>query len=512
MHSRIEFEFTTKTRSPSVSRSESTPMRILVLGDFSAYNINVTEKERSTISKRNLKPVDLDCLDQVLGQTAPELALSLGTNLTAHVSFAEMDDFHPDSLFLRLPLFNELRDLRQRLHNEETYREAATLLKTMLSLKAPAVPMSEGVTPVIDTKATESDTATLDRLLGRPTDSTVQAEKTARSAIDKLLEKAMKGHIVPESDAAQQVYFDAIDQALGDLMNQILYHPDFQALESLWRSVEFLISRLELDEDLQLVLLDVSKDELMQDLRQSDFKLKQSELYRLLIEQGVAVPGTEPWSLMVGLYCFDNSEDDTRLLAALGTVGAHAGGPFLAQANTTLLGCNSLVNSSNPHDWNADDEEGQKRWDTLRASESAKWIGLALPRMLLRLPYGTDTDEIDSFVFQEVTDASDHQRFLWGNPAVGCAVLIGQAFTERGWLMAPGDILNLGELPAYSFLADDEHKILPCAEVYLAETAVDKILEQGLIPMMSLHNSDRIQLLRFQSIASPACALAGIWA
>lgn len=512
MPGRIEFEFTTQSRSPRVSRSESTPMRILVLGDFSACNMNATEKKRPAISQRKLQPLDLDSLDQVLGRIAPELMLSLGANLTAHVSFVKIDDFHPDTLFLRVPLLDELRDLRKRLHSEDTYREAAIQLRTMLSLQAPAVPMSEGAIPVTDAEAAENDTATLDRLLGRPTGRATQAEKTARSAVDKLIGEAIRGHIVPEADAGQQVYFDAVDQALGDLMNQILHHPDFQALEALWRSVEFLISRLELDEDFQLALLDVSKDELMQDLRQADIELEQSELYRLLIEQGVAVPGVEPWSLMVGLYCFDNSEDDTRLLAALGTVGAHVGGPFLAQANATLLGCNSLVKSPNPRDWSAVDTDGRQRWDTLRASEAAQWIGLALPRMLLRLPYGADTDEIDSFAFQEITDASDHQGFLWGNPAVGCAALIGQAFTERGWLMAPGDILDIGELPAYSYPADDERKILPCAEVYLTETAADKILEQGLMPMMSLHNTNRVQLLRFQSIASPARALAGIWA
>lgn len=508
MPGHIEFEFTTQSRSPQVSRSESTPMRILVLGDFSACNITDTEKERTAITQRKLHPVDLDNLDQVLSRIAPELMLSLGANLTTQVSFAEIDDFHPDSLFLRVPLFNELKDLRKRLHNKDTCQEATIQLRTMLSLQAPAVPMSEGS----DAKAVESDTATFDRLLGKPTSSASQTEKKALSTVDRLIGEAMKGHIMPEADVGQQVYFDAADQALGNLMIQILHHPDFQALEALWRSVEFLISRLELDENFQLTLLDVSKDELMQDIGQADIEIEQSELYRLLIEQNVELPGAESWSLMAGLYCFDSSEDDIRMLAALGTIGEHVGGPFLAQANDTLLGCNSLLKNPNPRDWNAVDADGQQRWNALRASEAAQWIGLALPRMLLRLPYGADTDEIDSFAFQEVTDASDHQEFLWGNPAVGCAALLGQAFTERGWLMATDDILNIGELPAYSYLADGERKILPCAEVYLTEATAGKILEQGLMPMISLHNTNRVQLLRFQSIASPARALAGIWA
>jgi type VI secretion system protein ImpC len=230
----------------------------------------------------------------------------------------------------------------------------------------------------------------------------------------------------------------------------------------------------------------------MEDVRQAGSNLEQTELNRLLVEQGVQVPGTDPWSLIVGQYCFGGLEDDTRLLAALGSIGAHAGGPFLAQASASLLGCDSLAETPNPRDWTAVDTDGRQRWEALRASPAAQWIGLALPRMLLRLPYGPNTDEIDSFAFQEVTDASDHQRFLWGNPAIGCATLIGQAFTERGWQMTPGDVLDIGDLPAYSYPADDERKILPCAEVYLTETAADKILEQGLMPIVrGLSDRDR---------------------
>ena len=137
------------------------------------------------------------------------------------------------------------------------------------------------------------------------------------------------------------------------------------------------------------------------------------------------------------------------------------------------------------------------------------WSGTAA--YAANLPYGPDTEEIDSFAFQEVTDASDHQRFLWCSPAIGCAALIGQAFTESGWQMTPGDVLDIGDLPAYSYPVGDEPKILPCAEVYLTETAANKILEQGLMTMVSLRNTNRVRLLRFQSIASPLQALEGGW-
>ena len=509
MPGRIEFEFTTQNKKSRVTGTRSGPMCLLVMGDFSGRGLNGSSKETAPLSQRRLHRVDLDNLDQVMGRIAAELSLDLGENLTATVTFAGIDDFHPDSLYRRLPLFDELRDLRLRLRNRDSYREAAEQLRTMLSLQT-VTAMGDSTSPVGETRTIENDAATLERLLGKPAGGGSQTEKTARSAVARLIGEAVKAHIVPEADSAQQVYFDAADQALSDLMRKLVHHPNFQALEAQWRSVEFLTRRLELDEDLQLWLLDVSKAELRNDISQAGTELEQSELYRLLIEQGVQVTGTNPWSLIVGQYGFDHSEDDIRLLTALGNIASHAGGPFLAQASPRLLGCESLVETPNPRDWTAIDPDGQQRWETLRTSPVASWIGLALPRLLLRLPYGPDTDEIDSFEFQEVMDASDHQRFLWGNPAIGCALLIGQAFTERGWQMTPGDILDIGGLPAYSYSVNGEQNILPCAEAYITMNTEDRILDKGLMPMVSLRNSNTVRLLRFQSIANPLQALANV--
>ena len=311
MPGRIEFEFSTRSKGARGPHSESSPMRLLVLGDFSGRGLNSGSPDQPALSQRKLHPVDLDNLDQVLGRIAPEITLSLDERLATRITFSAIDDFHPDALFQRVPLFDELRDIRTRLHHRDTYPEAAAQLRTMLSLQAPAAPAGELAPPVVDAEGAENDAATLERLMGRPASGATPAGNTARSAVDRLIGAAVREHIVPEADASQQVYFDAVDQALGDLMRQVLHHPGFQALEALWRSVAFLISRLELDEDLQLVLLDVTKDELKEDARQAGNELEQTELYRLLIEQGVQVAGTDPWSLIVGQYCFDNSEDDT---------------------------------------------------------------------------------------------------------------------------------------------------------------------------------------------------------
>jgi type VI secretion system protein ImpC len=511
MPGRIEFEFTTHTRTRHAAPAPSDPMRILVLGDFSGHGLRATPAERPALPQRKLHPVDLDTLDTVLQRIAPALTLESDAGDALPVSFSGLEDFHPDTLLQRLPEFAELRAIRAQLPVPATRDAAAARLRTLLSLQSPATQSAAETKPGPAGSTDENDTSTLERLLGKPTGGPSRATSTARSAVSRLIEAAVGADIVPEAGAALQVYQDATDRALGELLRRVLQYPAFQALEATWRGLDWLVNRLELDENLQLVLLDVTKQELARDAQQAGADLTQSALYRLLVEQGVQVPGTTPWSLLVGHFCFDDSGDDIRLLAMLGGIAAQAGGPFLAQADTTILGCTALAATPDPRDWTNVDARGRERWNALRASTVAPWIGLALPRLLLRLPYGPDTDEIDGCDFREVTDAGEHERFLWGNPALGCAALLGQAFTERSWQMTPGDVRDIGDLPAYVHTTDGEQQLLAGAEVFLTETAAERLLELGLMPLVSLRNTNAARLLRFQSIASPARALAGAW-
>jgi predicted component of type VI protein secretion system len=135
----------------------------------------------------------------------------------------------------------------------------------------------------------------------------------------------------------------------------------------------------------------------------------------------------------------------------------------------------------------------------------APYLGLALPRVLLRLPYGERTDRIERFGFEEIPGTPDHEAFLWGNPAFACAVVLARVLQPDTDLSEAGD---LGGLPAFVFTADDESRLQPCAEVCLAERAVDAILARGIMPLVSIKNRDVVRLIRLQSIADPPTALA----
>jgi len=147
----------------------------------------------------------------------------------------------------------------------------------------------------------------------------------------------------------------------------------------------------------------------------------------------------------------------------------------------------------------------------LRRSSEAAWIGLLLPRFLLRLPYGKNTVPLENFSFEEMPEAPVHQQYLWGNPAFACAYLLAQTFAESGWEMRPGTHAELRGLPLHVYEADGEPQVQPCAEVLMSDADAEWLLDQGMMPLVSVKNEDAVRLLRFQSIAHPPAPLAGGW-
>ncbi|MEJ7615872.1 MAG: type VI secretion system contractile sheath large subunit [Pyrinomonadaceae bacterium] len=312
-------------------------------------------------------------------------------------------------------------------------------------------------------------------------------------------------------DADHETLIDAVDAATGQLMRAILHHPDFQALEAAWRSLHFLVSRLELDTELQLRILDVSRKELVADLLKSD-DLRASGIYQLLVEQTVETPGGTPWAVVIGDYAFGPSDEDVSLLERLGSVARRMGTSFIAGADARLLGCASLADAPDPKDWQSlDDSPGGELWAALRRLPEAAHLGLVLPRLLLRLPYGAETDEAELFSFEEMPAGSKHQDYLWGNAAFVCAYLLGTSFSRDNWALRPSAALDVEGLPLHVYREDGETRTKPCAEITASERIAEAITERGLMPLLSFRDQDKVRLARFHSLADPPTRLAGPW-
>ncbi len=505
MPGRMKFQFELPcSASRSHRRDPDTPLRVLVMADFSGRARRENPSALLELSSRPLLTANADNLDAVMARLAPKLRLTLnggagGAALT--IGFAQLDDFHPDALYQRLELFQSLRRSRARLLNPASFAQAVAEL-------SPAPPQ-EPAKP--ESAATEDDAALLERLLGKTPEppSTRPAADVGTAAINTLLQAVVQPHIV-RTDPRQEAWIEAVDAAIGEQLRAILHQPAFQALEATWRGVRDLVANLDSDL-LRVDLLDVTKQELLADLRTAAGQPRATSLYTLLIDREVQLPDSQPWSLLVGDYAFGATPDDIALLAALGSVAAHAGGPFLAAADPNALGCASAAELADPTQWTPLPAAAEQHWQALRQTEVAPWLGLALPRVLLRLPYGQKTEPVEQLEFEEMPLGRDPDAYLWGNPAFACARLIAAAFAENGWDFSPGDVLELDDLPAHVYGEAEERRMQPGTEVLLGERAMQALLARGIMPLLGHRQRNVVRLARFQSLADPPAALAGGW-
>jgi len=512
-HMEYEVGFTQPEAEPLMRATRRGPMRILLMGDFSGRDNRGVVEPGAGLASRPTVPVDVDDFDEVLFRFGPRLNLALGgpDAPATTVDFKRLEDFHPDELYGRVPLFRGLREMRARLLDSEAFPGAAAELKREAG-QQPA-PTSD---PSVEEPG-EDDESTLARLLGQKPSDAPQVRSGPPAGgkpgdISALIKSIVQPYVVTAADPQQQQLVSSVDTAIGDQMRLLLRRADFQALEAAWRSVSWLVSSLETGEELELRLLDVTKQELAADLGAASADLRTSGLYRALVERDSGAPGGNPWSLLAGDYRFGPGQEDLGLLASLGFLASRAGGPFVAAADPRLIGCDSLARSPDSSAWKTDDAEAEKRWQVLRSSPAACWLGLALPRVLLRLPYGRRTDPVERFEFEESAPTGhDHEAYLWGNPAHACAKLIGMAHLARGPEMQPGDFSELDDLPAHTIEEDGRPALKPCAEVTLGEQAADAILRRGLMPLQSYRDRAAVRLTRFQSIADPPAALSGSW-
>ena len=504
MPGRMEFQFVVpKSGWTPVRRDPDAPLRILIMADFSGRGQREPPTTGLDLANRAPLAVDVDRLSAVMARLKPTLRLPLATTgADFTIRFAQLDDFHPDALYQRLDLFQTLRRTRACLLDPAQFAQAAAELAPL----ATPEPVHSGLPA-----PAEGEAALLERLLGRAPVAPPAARpaEAGATAIQTWLRAIVQPHIV-HTDPRQLAWVAAVDAAIGDQMRLILHHPAFQALEATWRGVHDLVANLD-DEAARVFLLDITRQELLLDLRAAGGKPQATALHTLLIERGVQMPDGEPWTLLVGDFTFGVAPEDIALLAMMGSLAAAAGGPFLAAAEPGLLGCDSAAALADPARWPPLPTEAEQHWLALRRCEIAPWLGLALPRVLLRLPYGKKTDAVEAFAFEEMPGGRDPEAYLWGNPAYVCARLIAAAFVENGWDFSPGDVLELDDCPAHVYEEAGERLMQPATEVLLSERAMLEILARSLMPLLGHRQRNAVRLARFQSLADPPAALAGAW-
>lgn len=489
---------------------DSMPCRLLLLGDFSGRANRGLAAQGNAVRPLRPRRVDRDNLEELPGTLGASLALPpLAGSTPLRIDFTELEDFHPDRLYDRLEIFQQLRQLRQALQHPATFAAAAAEVRELLGV--PPKSASERPTPTAPQPSPmPAAGASLLEAMVAATGAARQDRSPAPDApLQRFLHTIVAPHLLPADQADEEAMVTAVDDLTSTLMRAILHHPDFQALEAAWRGLHFLLSRLSADEALEISVLDWSQKEWAADLRASDM-LDQTALYELLVTS-TQQPGAVPWALLAGVYSFAGTEAEAELLGRMAQICAGAAVPFVAAAAPSLVGCPAGADLGRHLNDCTLLSLGQGRlWSALRALPEAVWLGLLLPRLLLRLPYGSDTEPLERFAFEEKGSDWQHEQYLWGHPIFPCCCLLGRNFLHQGRFQ-PAAILEIDDLPLHIVTNQDERTALPCAEYLLTLKAAETLLESGLMPLLSFKDQDRIRLARLQSIAAPPAALADGW-
>ena len=490
------------------------PFRMAVMGDFTGrMNRNVA----ASLQERRPIRIDRDEYETVLAGLSPELHLAFEAagDATVHIRIREPDDFHPDRLFETLAVFQELRQTLKDLDDPRMFEHAAARISGWAGPWAGGDSKPEKAEPpenMLPAEAGEGDSpGILDRIIDEAQgDARTPASVEGRSDWDRFLNRIAAPHRVAAEDPRRAALKTLVSEMISEIMRRILHHPDFQRLESIWRGVWQLVSNLETDEFLSIYLLDVSKAELAADLAGFEGDAG-TGIYRLLVREAAGEPGAVPWGVVAGCYTF-GSPEDVAVLARMARISAMAGAPFLSGGDSRLIGCVSIVETPDPDDWTPEADAGvQDALQSLRKQPEAAYIGLALPRFLLRVPYGKETAPVDRFDFEEMGETPAHEDYLWGDAALFCIRLLGRSFSRDGWDFRPGRHLEIQGHPLHVYREDGAAVAKPCAEVLLTERAALRIMDKGIMPLLSIKNQDGVRLGRFQSLADPPTRLAGRW-
>lgn len=451
---------------------EGTPFRILALAPWRGSGA-----PRGRLDERSAAPIDTESFDGVFARIAPRVAIEgYGEGgADATLTPGSLDDLHPDALLRDVPALRSLMSLLSVARDPATFREAAP--SSRAAAKAPGA---------------EDDAATLSRLLGRaPSGAAPTPSGTAESAVDRLVRNAVAPYIVAGPDPRQAEVVSGLEAAVGAALRVALRQPALQALEARWRSLRRLVFGVESEGPVRIHVLDVSPDEWSADLAAGGDGAPPS--IQRAIERAAAQEGMTGWSLLLLDATFEARADDAAALRGWGALASALGAPILANAGPTLASASAAAEPAG---------DFEKAWSALRHGPLAPGLGLALPRVLARAPYGALTDPIESLPFEETGDDPADLGFVWSGASWSCAELIAAAAAaeHEAPLAVAGTVQDL---PFAIYTTGGGRKIRGTTETLLPDRAVEALLDRGLIPVVADASRNALHILRLQSIADP---------
>ena len=330
-----------------------------------------------------------------------------------------------------------------------------------------------------------------------------------RSQLDSFLSEVATGAVVVSNDLVGSIEerITVIDALLSAQISKIMQAPAFQKMESSWRGLQKLVQS-SVTENTKVRVLNCTKKELIRDFKSaSDFD--QSVLFKSVYESEYGTFGGEPYSAFVGDFEFDAMPEDLYLLEQISHVAAAAHAPFLTAADAGMFGMNNFQEMPRPRDLSKlFDTSDYIRWRSFRQSDDARYVGLTLPRVIGRLPYGAKTTPVEMFNFEEKIDESrEGASYLWINAAYELAGRMVSAFEDHGWCAAIRGVEGGGlvkSMPVYNYISHTGEKVLQCpTEVAISDRREKELADLGFIPLVYCKGTDYAAFFAVQSANKP---------
>jgi type VI secretion system protein ImpC len=355
-----------------------------------------------------------------------------------------------------------------------------------------------------------ADMTTLDRILidGKMVRDDSQ-KPYAKDLIGEFVNQVIDQGMVVSQDTVASINsrIAQIDELISKQLNEIIHAQEFKKLEASWRGLSFLVQNTETSIRMKIRLMNITKTELLNDLEKAT-EFDQSELFKKVYEEEYGTFGGHPFGLMVGDYEFGRHPQDIALLEKLSNVAAAAHAPFIAAASPKLFDMDSFTEIGKPRDLTKLFENTELvKWRSFRDSEDSRYVALAIPHVLLRLPYGPKTKPVEEFGFVEEVNGKDHEKYLWGNAAWILGQRITNAFALYSWCGAIRGVEGGGlveGLPTHTFMTDEGDIALKCpTEIAITDRREKELNDLGFITLCHCKGTDYAAFFGGQTANKP---------
>jgi type VI secretion system protein ImpC len=331
----------------------------------------------------------------------------------------------------------------------------------------------------------------------------------ARDVIGEFVSQIMEGTITvsKNTEAMINARIAAIDKLISDQLNEVMHHEEFQKLEASWRGLAYLVDQSETGEQLKLRVMNVSKKDLLKDMEKAA-EFDQSTLFKKVYEEEFGMFGGASYGALIGDYHFTNHPQDMALLEKVSQVAAAAHAPFISGAAPELFNFDSFTELGEPRDMaKIFQSVDYAKWKSFRDSEDSRYVALAMPHILMRLPYGKENVPVEAFDFEERVDGTDHRRYLWGNAAYALGTRLTDAFAKFHWCAAIRGVEGGGlveGLPVHTFKTDEGDVALKCpTEIAITDRREKELADLGFVPLVHCKSTDYAAFFSTQTSNKP---------